>query len=158
MWWFKRAVLHVTYPEAQLMHPWFLDYSLLEPRIRELVRALNQTDLVETLSSCEGHPESPLCRVTRPTRWKRVLPRLQELAQGWLDVELVLEGTREQWLGFRVWSGQPDSARAALDRAIGQTTTLIKGYLSQEVVAMSGPVVRRKAKPVETPHRQLPLP
>src|SRR5919106_6683815 len=129
MWWFKRAVLHVTYPEAQLMHPWFLDYSLLEPRIRELVRALNQTDLVETLSSCEGHPESPewwrssgmayvLCRVTRPTRWKRVLCRLHELAQDWPDVELVLEGTREQWLGFRLRSGQPNSARAALDRAI----------------------------------------
>ena len=59
MWWFKRAVLRPTFANVQAMHPWFLDYEQLEPGIRELVWTLNQTDLVETLTSCEGHPESP---------------------------------------------------------------------------------------------------
>ena len=78
MWWFKQAVLRPTFSDVQVMHPWFLDYDQLEPGVRELVWTLNQTDLVETLSSCEGHPEFPdwweitggtayvLCLVTRP--------------------------------------------------------------------------------------------
>ena len=80
MWWFKRAVLRPTFADVQAMHPWFLDYEHLEPGVRELVRTLNQTDLVETLSSCEGHPELPywwettggtayvLCLVNNPSR------------------------------------------------------------------------------------------
>ena len=67
-----------TFADVQAMHPWFLDYERLEPGIRELVWTLNQTGLVETLSSCEGHPELPdwwettggtayvLCLVTNP--------------------------------------------------------------------------------------------
>ena len=81
MWWFKQAVLRSTFADVQAMHPWFLDYEQLEPGIRELVWTLNQTDLVETLSSCEGHPELPdwweatdgtayvLCLVTSPIQW-----------------------------------------------------------------------------------------
>ena len=101
MWWFKRAVLRPTFADVQAMHPWFLDYEQLEPGVRELVRTLNQTDLVETLSSCEGHPEFPdwweatggtayvLCLVTCPTGWDSVLHRLQaagsRLEQGPID-------------------------------------------------------------------------
>ena len=59
MWWFKQAVLNTTFADVQAMHPWFLDYANLEPGVRELVWTLNQTDMVETLSSCEGHPELP---------------------------------------------------------------------------------------------------
>ena len=147
MWWFKRAVLVPAPPDVQLMHPWFMDYDVLEPGIKDLVWALNQTDLVETLSSCEGHPDSPewwnsggvahvLYRVNRPTRWKRMLQRIQDQSQGWCDVELVVEGRREQWLRFGVQSGLPDRVRRALDEAIGQTTNLIKEYLDDEAVSV----------------------
>jgi hypothetical protein len=147
MWWFKRAVLVPAPPDVQLMHPWFMDYDILEPGIKDLVWALNQTDLVETLSSCEGHPDSRewwdsggaahvLYRVNRPTRWKRVLQRVLSQSQDWHDVELVLEGRREQWLRFRVQPGFPDKARQALDKAIGQTTSLIKEYLDYEAVSV----------------------
>jgi hypothetical protein len=70
-----------------------------------------------------------LYRVDHPTRWKRVLQRILDQSQGWCDVELVVEGRREQWLGFSVQSGLPDKVRRALDEAIGQTTNLIKEYL-----------------------------
>lgn len=152
MWWFKQAVLRTTSSDVQVMHPWFLDYEQLEPGVRELVRTLNQTDLVETLSSCEGHPEFPdwweitggtayvLCLVTRPSQWDRVLHRLQQLAQDWKEVQLIVQDDREQseqWLGFQVSHAQPETARKALDQAISQSNDLIREYLDHEVVAMT---------------------
>ncbi len=152
MWWFKQAVLRPTFPDVQVMHPWFLDYEQLEPGVRELVWTLNQTDLVETLSSCEGHPELPdwwestggtayvLCLVTSPTRWERVLHRLRGLAQDWKEVKLVVrddDEQGEQWLGFQVSQAQPESVRNALGQAIGQANELIKEYLDHDVVAIT---------------------
>ena len=152
MWWFKQAVLRPTFADVQAMHPWFLDYEQLEPGVRELVRTLNQTDLVETLSSCEGHPELPawwettggtayvLCLVTSPDQWDRVLHRLRQLARDWRDVQLIVRDDREQgeqWLGFQVIHAQPESARNALDQAIGQANELIKEYLDHDVVAIT---------------------
>ncbi len=149
MWWFKRAVLHPTFADVQAMHPWFLNYEQLEPGVRELVWTLNQTDLVETLSSCEGHPEWPewweitggtayvLCLVLSPSKWNPVLDQLRQLAEDWKDVQLMVRGSREQWLGFQVSHTQPESARNALDQAISQTTELIKEYLDQDVVAIT---------------------
>ncbi len=152
MWWFKRAVLRPTFADVQAMHPWFLDYEQLEPGVRELVRTLNQTDLVETLSSCEGHPEVPdwwettggtayvLCLVTSPGPWDRVLHRLRQLARDWKDVRLIVRDDRdqgEQWLGFQVSHAQPDYARNALDQAISQAAELIEEYLDHDVAAMN---------------------
>ena len=149
MWWFKRAVLLPTFADVQAMHPWFLDYEQLEPGVRELVRTLNQTDLVETLTSCEGHPELPewweatggtayvLCLVTNASRWDRVLHQLRQLAQDWNDVQLIVDGDEEQWLGFQVSHAQPESARNALDQAITQANELIKEYLDHDVVAIT---------------------
>ena len=149
MWWFKRAVLRPTFPDVQAMHPWFLGYEHLEPGVRELVWTLNQTDLVETLSSCEGHPESPdwwettggtayvLCLVTSPSRWNRVLDQLRQLAQDWKDVQLIVRGGREQWLGFQASHAQPESARNVLDQAISQANELIREYLDHDVVAIT---------------------
>ena len=149
MWWFKRAVLRPTFADVQAMHPWFLDYQQLEPGVREFVWTLNQTDMVETLSSCEGHPEFPdwweatggtayvLCLVTSPSRWNRVLQQLRQLAQDWKDVQLIVRGSREQWLGFQVSRIQPESARNALDQAIGQADELIKKHLDHDVVAIT---------------------
>ena len=150
MWWFKQAVLRSTFADVQAMHPWFLDYEQLEPGIRELVWTLNQTDLVETLSSCEGHPELPdwweatdgtayvLCLVISPGQWDRVLHRLRHLAQDWTDVQLIVRDDweqREQWLGFQVSHAQPEYVRNALDQAISQANELIKEYLDHDVVA-----------------------
>ncbi len=155
MWWFKQAVLRPTFPDVQAMHPWFLDYEQLEPGVRELVWTLNQTDIVETLSSCEGHPELPywwedtggtayvLCLVTNPSRWAQVLHQLRQLAQDWNDVQLIVQdeqgeqGEQEQWLGFQVSHAQPESARNALDQAISQANELIKEYLDHDVVAIT---------------------
>ena len=149
MWWFKRAVLLPTFADVQAMHPWFLDYEQLEPGVRELVRTLNQTDLVETLTSCEGHPELPewweatggtayvLCLVTNPSEWDRVLHQLRQLAQDWKEVQLIVDGDQEQWLGFQVSDAQPESARNVLDQAISQANELIKEYLDQDVVAIT---------------------
>lgn len=149
MWWFKRAVLCTTFADVQAMHPWFLNYEQLEPGVRELVRTLNQTDMVETLSSCEGHPEFPewweitggtayvLLLVTSPSRWKRVLDRLRQLAQDWKDVQLIVKGSREQWLGFQVSPIQPEFARAALDQAISQVNELIQEHLDHDVIAIT---------------------
>ena len=156
MWWFKRAVLHQTFAAAQVMHPWFLNYEQLEPGIRELVWTLNQTDLVETLSSCEGHPELPdwwestggtayvLCMVTSPGQWDQVVQRLWQLARDWNKVQLIVRGDREQWLGFQVSHAQPESAREALDEAFSQTNELIKEYLDQDVVAITSARHRRQ--------------
>ena len=156
MWWFKRAVLRPTFADVRAMHPWFLDYEQLEPGVRELVRTLNQTDLVETLSSCEGHPELPewwettggtayvLCLVTSPSQWDRVLHRLRQLAQDWKEVQLIVRDDRdqwEQWLGFQVSHAPPESARNALDQAISQANELINEYLDHDVVAITS--VRR---------------
>ena len=149
MWWFKRAVLRPTFADVQAMHPWFLDYQQLEPGVREFVWTLNQTDMVETLSSCEGHPEFPdwweatggtayvLCLVTSPSRWNRVLQQLRQLAQDWKDVQLIVRGSREQWLGFQVSRIQPESARNALDQAISQANELIKEHLDHDAVAIT---------------------
>ena len=149
MWWFKQAVLRTTFADAQAMHPWFLEYERLEPGVRELVWTLNQTDLVETLTSCEGHPEDlywwettggtayVLCNVTSPRRWNRVLRQLRELAEGWKDVKLIVQGDQEQWLGFQVSHTQPESARNALDQAISQANELIREYLDHDVVAIT---------------------
>ena len=150
MWWFKRAVLLPTFADVQAMHPWFLDYEQLEPGVRELVLTLNQTDLVETLSSCEGHPELPdwweatggtayvLCLVTNPGQWDRALDQLRQLAQDWTEVKLIVRDDREeQWLGFQVNHSQPESARNALDQAISQANELIKEYLDHDVVALT---------------------
>ena len=113
---------------------------------------LNQTGLVETLSSCEGHPELPdwweatggtayvLCLVTSPSQWDRVLNRLRQLAQDWKDVQLIVRDDPEQWeqwLGFQVSHGQPESVRNALDQAIGQANELIGEYLDHDIVAIT---------------------
>jgi len=152
MWWFKRAVLRTTFAEAQAMHPWFLNYEQLEPGVRELVRTLNQTDLVETLSSCEGHPELPdwwdttggtayvLCLVTSPSQWNQVLNRLRQLAQDWTEVQLIVRDDRErseQWMGFQASHDEPQTVRNALDRAISQANELIREYLDHDVVAIT---------------------
>ena len=149
MWWFKRAVLRPTFADVQAMHPWFLDYQHLEPGVRELVWTLNQTDLVETLSSCEGHPELPywwettggtayvLYLVINPSQWRRVLHRLRQLAQDWKDVRLIVRDSHEQWLGFQVSHAPPESARNALDQAIGQANELIRGFVDDDVVAIT---------------------
>ncbi len=149
MWWFKRAVLRPTFADAQAMHPWFLNYDQLEPGIRDLVWTLNQTDLVETLSSCEGHPELPgwweatggtayvLCLVTSPNQWDPVLHHLQQLAQDWKEVQLIVQDDREQWLGFQVNRAQPEYARNVLDQAMSQANELIKEYLDHDVVAIT---------------------
>ncbi len=149
MWWFKRAVLRPTFAEVQAMHPWFLDYDQLEPGVRELVWTLNQTDLVETLTSCEGHPELPdwwettggtayvLYLVTNPSRWGRVLDQLRQMAENWEDVQLIVRGDREQWLGFQVSHAQPESVRNTLDQAISQASELLKEYVDHDVVAIT---------------------
>lgn len=152
MWWFKRAVLLPTFANVQAMHPWFLDYTQLEPGVRELVWTLNQTGLVETLSSCEGHPELQdwwesaggtayvLCLVTNPGQWDRVLHRLRQRAQQWEQVRLIVQDDQdqsEQWLGFQVDHTQPESARNALDQAISQANELFEEYLDHDVVAIT---------------------
>ena len=152
MWWFKRAVLLQTFPDAQAMHPWFMDYEQLEPGVRELVWTLNQTDLVETLSSCEGHPELPdwwettggtayvLCLVNSPSQWDWVMHRLRKLAQDWEGVQLIVKDDRErweQWLGFQVNRARPETARNALDKAISQANELIREYLDDDIVALT---------------------
>ena len=149
MWWFKQAVLRPTFADVQAMHPWFMDYEQLEPGVKELVWTLNQTDLVETLSSCEGHPELPdwweatggtayvLYLVTSPNRWDRVLHELRQQAQHWKNVQLLVQGDREQWLGFQASHAQPESVRNALDQAISQANELIKEHLDQDVVAIT---------------------
>ena len=149
MWWFKRAVLRPTFADVQAMHPWFLDYEHLEPGIRELVWTLNQTDLVETLSSCEGHPELPywwettggtayvLYLVTIPSQWDQVLHQLRQLAQDWKHVQLIVRDSREQWLGFQVSQAPPEAARNALDQAFSQASELIREYLDHDVVALT---------------------
>lgn len=152
MWWFKRATLRPTFADAQAMHPWFLEYQRLEPGVKELVWTLNQTDLVETLSSCQGHPEMPewwettggtayvLHLVINPSRWEQVLEQLQQLAKSWTDVELLVrndEESREQWLAFQVRYGPPEACRAALDKAIGQANELVKEYLDHDLVALA---------------------
>ena len=152
MWWFKRAVLLRTIPDAQAMHPWFLDYEHLEPGIRELVWTLNQTDLVETLSSCEGHPELPdwwettggtayvLCLVNSPSQWDWVMHRLRKLARDWEGVQLIVKDDRErweQWLGFQANRDRPETARNALDQAISQANELIKEYMDDDIVALT---------------------
>ena len=149
MWWFKQAVLRPTFPDVQVMHPWFMNYDQLEPGIRELVWTLNQTDLVETLTSCEGHPEMPewweetggtayvQCLVTNPSRWNRVLDQLRQLSQDWREVQLVVQGDREQWLGFQVSQSEPESARDLLDQAISQSIELLKEYMDYDVVAIT---------------------
>ncbi len=149
MWWFKQAVLRPTFADVQAMHPWFMDYEQLEPGVKELVRNLNQTDLVETLSSCEGHPELPdwweatggtayvLYLVTSPSRWDRVLHQLRQQSRDWKDVQLLVQGDREQWLGFQAGHAQPESVRNALDQAISQANELIKEHLDQDVVAIT---------------------
>ena len=149
MWWFKQAVLRPTFPDVQVMHPWFMNYDQLEPGIRELVWTLNQTDLVETLTSCEGHPEMPewweetggtayvQCLVTNPGGWNEALDRLRQLAQDWEEVQLVVQGDREQWLGFQVSQSEPESARDTLDQAISQSIELLKEYMDYDVVAIT---------------------
>ena len=149
MWWFKQAVLRPTFPDVQVMHPWFMNYDQLEPGIRELVWTLNQTDLVETLTSCEGHPEMPewweetggtayvQCLVTNPSGWNEALDRLRHLAQDWEEVQLVVQGDREQWLGFQVSQSEPESARDTLDQAISQSIELLKEYMDYDVVAIT---------------------
>ena len=163
MWWFKRAVLLPTFADAQAMHPWFLEYERLEPGVRELVRTLNQTGLVETLSSCEGHPELPdwwgttggtayvLCLVISPSQWDRVLHRLRQLAQDWKDVQLIVRDDPEQgeqWLGFQVSHAKPEAVRNTLDQAISQANELIKEYLDYDVVAITS------ARPGHEDHAQ----
>ena len=149
MWWFKRAVLRPTFADVQAMHPWFLDYEQLEPGVRELVWTLNQTDLVETLSSCEGHPELPdwwettggtayvLCLVTKPGQWDRVVHQLRRMAEDWKEVQLIVRGRREQWLGFQASHAHPESVRAALDQAIGQANELIREHVDRDAVALA---------------------
>ena len=120
MWWFKRAVLLKTFADSQAMHPWFMDYERLEPGIRELVWTLNQTDLVETLSSCEGHPELPdwvgdhwwnglrscaIVNSAQPVDW--VMHRLRKLAQDWKDVQLIVRDDMERWEQWLGISSQP---------------------------------------------------
>ena len=84
--------------------------------------------------------------MTRPGEWNRLLHRLQQLAQDWKHVKLIIGDEKEhseQWLGFQVSHAQPESARKSLDQAISQATDLIK----QEVFAISA--VPRRDVPVE---------
>jgi len=126
------------------MHPWYLDYSKLDASIRGLVRALNGTDLVETLCSCGGHPESQrwqmevgaayvLYRVLHPCRWMEVVSRLERLADSWEGVRFLTRGKREQWMVFPANQGPAEHVRHRLDTAISQAAMLVSQYEAGEV-------------------------
>ncbi len=71
-----------------------IPYEHIDPEIRELVRALNGTNCVVTISSCIGHGTNPVAgvifEVTDEAAWRdlmlRVLALSQRLAYANLDV------------------------------------------------------------------------
>ncbi|MBM3925226.1 MAG: hypothetical protein FJ320_04455 [SAR202 cluster bacterium] len=148
MWWFKRAAFHKAEPQSQIMHPWYLDYELVEEPIRGLVWSLNHTDLVETLSSCCGHPENEewaansrvgyvLYRVIRPSLWKVVLTEIQKASASWSAVELLIGGRREQSMAFQARPSDPERIRDALYRAYRQTETIVARHLDPDCLSLS---------------------
>ena len=48
------------------MEPSGIDYSLIEPGVRSLVRQMNEVPFVETVSSCEGHVGSDIFKGATP--------------------------------------------------------------------------------------------
>ena len=66
-----------------------------------------------------------------------MLHQLRQMAQHWKDVQLIVRGEREQWLGFQVDYAEPESVRSALDQAISQTSELLKEYLDHDVLAIT---------------------
>lgn len=59
--------------------PTSLDYGRVDPEIRELVRLINATGWMETVSSCAGHPERDNAYSAHVELWIRV-PEAQGLA------------------------------------------------------------------------------
>jgi len=48
------------------MEPSGIDYSLIEPGVRSLVREMNNIPFIETVSSCEGHVGQDIFKDARP--------------------------------------------------------------------------------------------
>ncbi|GAB4015886.1 hypothetical protein [Spirosoma koreense] len=128
----------------------------LEPNIRPLVEALNQTGVVRTFSSCEGHfrPEEQTL-VDRNRAEVRFVPADTATLT---DVEKLLADVLSRFkvqyglipvnlIGYKLYTpideelieetfvlelrpfnrfDPPDRKRADVDRAIGQVTSLIK--------------------------------
>ena len=127
--------------------------SRFEPGVRELVWTLNQTDLVETLTSCQGHPEDPywwettggtayvLCVVTSPSKWNSGAGSVAA-ASRWLEGGPTVS---TRWPGAVAGvSSQPCTTGIrpqSLGPRIGQANELIKEYLDHDVVALTS--VRR---------------
>jgi hypothetical protein len=54
--WLDDAVAKEIDLSRRIMRPGEIRYDLLDPQVRDLVRALNDSGVVETLWSCAGHP------------------------------------------------------------------------------------------------------
>ncbi len=135
--------------------PYFCPMTDLEPRIRPLVEALNNTGLVRTFSSCEGHYEpaeqtfqdrnrayvkfipAPGIAESAVEQWLGSLLIQFKISHGYLPVHLTgsknftpTDDTVEtsftlEFIPFNRFD-PPDTKRADTNRAIGQVTALLQ--------------------------------
>lgn len=92
--WLEAAARRRIDPRVQVMHPAEIDYNLLEEPVRDFVRALNTTAVVETLGSCGGHPfeaASGAPSIERRAHSAYVLLHVLD-ESGWRDLALAIAG------------------------------------------------------------------
>ncbi len=134
--------------------PYLCCVTDLEPRIRPLVEALNQTGLLQTFSSCQGHyhpAEQAFADRNRAYVKFTLAPAVSEQAvEAWLGALLIQFKIRHGYLpihltGYKLFTptddaietaftleltpfnrfDPPDTKRADTDRAIEQVTALL---------------------------------
>ncbi|MBM3934144.1 MAG: hypothetical protein FJ319_07565 [SAR202 cluster bacterium] len=148
-----------TDPDVQIMHPWFIDYRLLDAPVRDLVWAMNHTGMVETLCSCGGHTESAewvedgvfaayvQYKQVKPRAWATVLDQIMSQTSTDAHYRIALGGRGDRWLAVVVDPGPELDMRRNIDEGLSKVASTVSRFLCKDHLAVSASA--RAAQPIQ---------
>ncbi|MFN8559418.1 MAG: hypothetical protein U0531_19465 [Dehalococcoidia bacterium] len=143
--WLDSACARPADPYCRIMRPSEIRYELLEAPVRELVRALNVSGVVETLNSCGGHTESEpstaaharsafvTVHVLDDLRWRAVALAMAAAVRVQPSVSMSISFDHQAEVRFWVpeWA-EPRDRRRLLDRALAGATNAVRSWQRPE--------------------------
>jgi hypothetical protein len=139
--WLEGATNRDIDPHRRIMRPTEIRYELLEPQARGLVRALNDTGVVETLWSCAGHPleddrrlssaytDAVLLHVLDEACWRDAALAIAHAVRSLAGVTMAVSFDHEAQLRFAVpmWL-EPVGRRTLLDATLDAAERALRDW------------------------------
>jgi hypothetical protein len=139
--WLAAAANRDIEPHRRIMFPHDIRYDLLEPQVRGLVHALNETYSVETLWSCAGHPfderehrgsmcsAAVLLHIVDERSWREAALAIARAVRPLAGVTMLVSFDHEGQLRFSVptWL-EPARQRMLLDAALDAAERAVRDW------------------------------